>query len=195
MDEKKKKKPEEGAETAPPAEKKDPPAGEQPLADPPEAPPEAPAAEEKKEEPAAPPAEPEEAPAEEQAKEEAPAPPAQEAEEPAQEGAEEPAGESLEEEVTRLRAEVAAYKADIAKEMVADAIVLALHDAKAENPTPDPAAMEKALKGVLKRHPEWSKKAETVGFRVGAGGEQPPTEEENYLDKKYKDNPYYKGKK
>lgn len=70
------------------------------------------------------------------------------------------------------KAQLAAFKSGVKPDAVEDAVCLAIHDAKKAG-TVDEGSVSTALKGVLKRHPEWqqSNDAGTApGFRIGADG-------------------------
>lgn len=106
------------------------------------------------------------------------APPA-EAEEPPASPAEEPpakpAADNANDELLLARAELSAIKSGMSVSVAEDAVVLAMHDLKKDGAAPDQAGLEKALKGVLKRHPEWDAKKQQgapAGFKVGADGSQ-----------------------
>lgn len=156
------KKPEEptGAEQAEKTPPETPPVGEKPA----DSPPDASQGEEngegaKQENPDAPPEVTEEKP-DTQPGEEAPA---------------EPAAESTNDELLLARAELSAIKSGMSVSVAEDAVVLAMHDLKKDGAVPDQAGLEKALKGVLKRHPEWDAKKQQgtpAGFKVGADGSQ-----------------------
>lgn len=156
------KKPEEptGAEQAEKTPPETPPVGEKPT----DSPPDASQGEEngegaKQENPDAPPEVTEEKP-DTQPGEEAPA---------------EPAAESTNDELLLARAELSAIKSGMSVSVAEDAVVLAMHDLKKDGAVPDQAGLEKALKGVLKRHPEWDAKKQQgtpAGFKVGADGSQ-----------------------
>lgn len=84
----------------------------------------------------------------------------------------EPAG-SANDELLLARAELSAIKSGMSVSVAEDAVVLAMHDLKKDGAVPDQAGLEKALKGVLKRHPEWDAKKQQgapAGFKVGADG-------------------------
>lgn len=87
----------------------------------------------------------------------------------------EPAAESTNDELLLARAELSAIKSGMSVSVAEDAVVLAMHDLKKDGAVPDQAGLEKALKGVLKRHPEWDAKKQQgtpAGFKVGADGSQ-----------------------
>lgn len=93
----------------------------------------------------------------------------------AQPGDEAPAepAESANDELLLARAELSAIKSGMSVSVAEDAVVLAMHDLKKDGAVPDQAGLEKALKGVLKRHPEWDAKKQQgapAGFKVGADG-------------------------
>lgn len=95
----------------------------------------------------------------------------------AQPGEETPAEpvESANDELLLARAELSAIKSGMSVSVAEDAVVLAMHDLKKDGAVPDQAGLEKALKGVLKRHPEWDAKKQQgtpAGFKVGADGSQ-----------------------
>lgn len=95
--------------------------------------------------------------------------------------AEEPPAPAPNEELLLARAELAAIKNGMDPAVVEDAVYLALRDARKEGGALDEGALEKALKGVLKRHPEWDAKAkekQAGGFKVGADGAQPPVDQD-----------------
>lgn len=76
-------------------------------------------------------------------------------------------------ELLLAKAELAAIKSGMDVSFAEDAVVLAVHDIRKEGGTPDSDSIEKAVKNVLKRHPEWNAKKETdksAGFKVGADG-------------------------
>lgn len=86
-----------------------------------------------------------------------------------------PAVESTNDELLLARAELSAIKSGMSVSVAEDAVVLAMHDLKKDGAVPDQAGLEKALKGVLKRHPEWDAKKQQgtpAGFKVGADGSQ-----------------------
>lgn len=85
----------------------------------------------------------------------------------------EPAAENANDELLLARAELAAIKSGMDISVAEDAVILAMHALKKDGGTPDQAGLEKALKGVLKRHPEWGSKKQQeapTGFKVGADG-------------------------
>lgn len=172
-DEEKKDNPVENAGESKPEEKKpEEPAGADQVEN---APPETPSTEEK---PDTPPAD---APQGEEngegAKPENPGVPPEAPEEKpgAPSGGEMPAepAESANDELLLARAELSAIKSGMSVSVAEDAVVLAMHDLKKDGAVPDQAGLEKALKGVLKRHPEWDAKKQQgapAGFKVGADG-------------------------
>lgn len=94
---------------------------------------------------------------------------------PAEDVPAEPAAESTNDELLLARAELSAIKSGMSVSVAEDAVVLAMHDLKKDGAVPDQAGLEKALKGVLKRHPEWDAKKQQgtpAGFKVGADGSQ-----------------------
>lgn len=77
-------------------------------------------------------------------------------------------------ELLEVKAQLAAYKSGVRGDVVEDAVCLAVHDAQKAGELTE-KTIEKALTGVLERHPEWKNAAEnTAGFRVGADGSQKP---------------------
>ncbi len=85
----------------------------------------------------------------------------------------EPAAENANDELLLARAELAAIKSGMDISVAEDAVILAMHALKKDGGTPDQDGLEKALKGVLKRHPEWGAKKQQeapTGFKVGADG-------------------------
>lgn len=82
--------------------------------------------------------------------------------------------EDMSEELMLARAELAAIKSGMDISVAEDAVILAMHALKKDGGTPDQDGLEKALKGVLKRHPEWDARKKQqdvpVGFKVGADG-------------------------
>lgn len=94
---------------------------------------------------------------------------------PAEDVPAEPAAENTSDELLLARAELSAIKSGMSVSVAEDAVVLAMHDLKKDGAVPDQAGLEKALKGVLKRHPEWDAKKQQgtpAGFKVGADGSQ-----------------------
>lgn len=86
----------------------------------------------------------------------------------------EPAAENANDELLLARAELAAIKSGMDIYVAEDAVILAMHALKKDGGVPDQDGLEKALKGVLKRHPEWDARKKQqdvpVGFKVGADG-------------------------
>lgn len=85
----------------------------------------------------------------------------------------------LKEDLLMARSQLAAYSAGVASEMVADAVTLAMAEARAAGEVTEDA-VAKAMANVLKRHPEWkaqsaagSKKA-SGGFKLGADPDRSP---------------------
>lgn len=94
---------------------------------------------------------------------------------PGEDAPAEPAAENANDELLLARAELSAIKSGMSVSVAEDAVVLAMHDLKKDGAFPDQAGLEKALKGVLKRHPEWDAKKQQgtpAGFKVGADGSQ-----------------------
>lgn len=94
---------------------------------------------------------------------------------PGEDAPAEPAAENANDELLLARAELSAIKSGMSVSVAEDAVVLAMHDLKKDGAVPDQAGLEKALKGVLKRHPEWDAKKQQgtpAGFKVGADGSQ-----------------------
>lgn len=88
---------------------------------------------------------------------------------------ENPPAENASDELLLARAELSAIKSGMPVSVAEDAVALAMHDLKKDGAVPDQAGLEKALKGVLKRHPEWDAKKQQgtpAGFKVGADGSQ-----------------------
>ena len=86
------------------------------------------------------------------------------------------------EELAEARAQIAAYKSGMRPDVVEDAVYLAMRDAKKSGEPVDEETITKALKGVLKRHPEWKdsgKDTQQNGFRVGAEPQDKPTGNED----------------
>lgn len=91
----------------------------------------------------------------------------------AQTGSDNPEKADFSQELLLAKAELAAIKSGMDVSFAEDAVVLAVHDIRKEGGTPDSDSIEKAVKNVLKRHPEWNAKKETdkfAGFKVGADG-------------------------
>lgn len=91
----------------------------------------------------------------------------------AQAGSDNPEKADFSQELLLAKAELAAIKSGMDVSFAEDAVVLAVHDIRKEGGTPDSDSIEKAVKNVLKRHPEWNAKNETdksTGFKVGADG-------------------------
>ena len=91
----------------------------------------------------------------------------------AQAGSDNPEKADFSQELLLAKAELAAIKSGMDVSFAEDAVVLAVHDIRKEGGTPDSDSIEKAIKNVLKRHPEWNAKKETdksAGFKVGADG-------------------------
>lgn len=113
--------------------------------------------------------------AEEKAKEKEDDPKAEQKEDSstAQAGSDNPEKADFSQELLFAKAELAAIKSGMDVSFAEDAVVLAVHDIRKEGGTPDSDSIEKAVKNVLKRHPEWNAKKETdksAGFKVGADG-------------------------
>lgn len=115
-----------------------------------------------------------------------PAPEEKQEEQPAEAAsAVQPAGDDpekvrLKEDLLMARSQIAAYSAGVATEMVADAVTLAMAEARAAGEVTEDA-VAKAMANVLKRHPEWKaqsasggKKA-SGGFKLGADPDRSPT--------------------
>lgn len=101
----------------------------------------------------------------------------------APETVEEPAPtNNLAEELAQARAQIAAYKSGMRPDVVDDAVYLAMRDVKKSGEDVNEETIAKALKGVIKRHPEWKnsgKDAQQNGFRVGAEPQDEPTGNED----------------
>ena len=97
----------------------------------------------------------------------------------AQPTADDPEKVRLKEDLLMARSQIAAYSAGVASEMVADAVTLAMAEARAAGEVTEDA-VAKAMANVLKRHPEWKaqsasggKKA-SGGFKLGADPDRSP---------------------
>lgn len=79
--------------------------------------------------------------------------------------------DNLKNDLLNARSQLAAYEAGVAPEMIADAVTLAMSEAKAAGEVTE-EAVRKAMANVLKRHPEWkaagTDKKKAGGFRLGA---------------------------
>lgn len=101
---------------------------------------------------------------------------------PAQAESDNPEKNDFSQELLLAKAELAAIKSGMDVSFAEDAVVLAVHDIRKEGGTPDSDSIEKAVKNVLKRHPEWNAKKETdksAGFKVGADGTKNRTTEDD----------------
>ncbi|MGN0554320.1 MAG: hypothetical protein ACI4LI_00305 [Candidatus Fimenecus sp.] len=101
--------------------------------------------------------------------------------------AEQSATSSENTELLQAKAQIAAYKSGVRPDAVEDAVVLAMHDAAKENAV-DEAGLQKALKGVLSRHPEWKAggtATETAGFRIGADSTAGATQNNDAIAKAF----------
>lgn len=114
-------------------------------------------------------------PAPEEKQEEQPA----EAASAAQLAGDDPEKVRLKEDLLMARSQIAAYSAGVASEMVADAVTLAMAEARAAGEVTEDA-VAKAMANVLKRHPEWkaqsaaSGKKASGGFKLGADPDRGP---------------------
>lgn len=93
----------------------------------------------------------------------------QQEEAPAAEGDDENA--NLKRDLLQARGELAAYRAGVASDMVADAVTLAMAEAAKSGEVTE-TSVTKAMEAVLKRHPEWKAaeggKQKSGGFKLGA---------------------------
>ena len=87
-------------------------------------------------------------------------------------------------------------RAGVSADAVEDAVVLAMHDLAKAGAQPSKEALASALAEVVKRRPGMSAAAVPPAPPKG-GATDPPGDaepaEKRYLDKKYGDNPYYRG--
>ena len=74
----------------------------------------------------------------------------------------------LKEDLLLARSQIAAYSAGVASEMVADAVTLAMAEARSAGEVTEDA-VAKAMANVLKRHPEW-KAQSAAGSKKASGG-------------------------
>lgn len=78
---------------------------------------------------------------------------------------------ALKQELLQVQGKLAAYAAGVAKNMIEDAVTLAMAEAAKSGEITE-AAVTKAMEAVLKRHPEWKaeeeSKKKTGGFKLGA---------------------------
>lgn len=88
----------------------------------------------------------------------------------AQEGASDE-NAALKDQLLQAQGKLAAYAAGVAKDMIDDAVTLAMAEAAKSGEVTE-AAVAKAMEAVLKRHPEWKaedeSKKKTGGFKLGA---------------------------
>lgn len=93
---------------------------------------------------------------------------------------------AINDELLLAKAQVAAYKSGMNPAVVDDAVCLAMYDAKKAGGTIDEAAIAKALKGVMSRHPEWKPtEPDTKGFRVGAEPQNQPQSKNDDIAKAF----------
>lgn len=90
------------------------------------------------------------------------------------EAAADPENAQLKAELIRARSELAAYRAGVAPDKVADAVTLATAGARAKGDVTE-ESIAAAMKDVLKRNPEWRQAADKTagGFRLGSDPDQP----------------------
>ncbi len=90
-------------------------------------------------------------------------------ENPAPKSVEASGDEQLQKELLAARSQLAAYAAGVAPEMIQDAVILATAEAQTAGEVTE-EAVNKAMAGVLKRHPEWKAAGgqKSGGFRLGA---------------------------
>ena len=123
-------------------------------------------------------------------------PPAADVDAPADEGEAALSTDELQQELLMAQAMLDGIRAGISADAVEDAVVLAMHDLAKAGAQPSKEALASALAEVVKRRPDMSAAAVPPAPPKG-GAADPPGDaepaEKRYLDKKYGDNPYYRG--
>lgn len=115
-----------------------------------------------------------ETPADEEAEGDEEDPQDQQEDQPPSDGGQEPTSDenaALKNQLLQAQGKLAAYAAGVAKDMIDDAVTLAMAEAAKSGEVTE-AAVTKAMEAVLRRHPEWKaedeSKKKTGGFKLGA---------------------------
>lgn len=105
------------------------------------------------------------------------------------ETAAEPETAQLKADLLQARSKLAAYEAGVAQDKVADAVTLAMAQARADGNDVTEEAVAAAMQDVLKRNPEWKaaggKKA-TGGFKLGSDPDSRPAARQGKADAGHK---------
>lgn len=105
------------------------------------------------------------------------------------EAAAEPETARLKADLLQARSKLAAYEAGVAPDKVADAVTLAMAQARADGNDVTEEAVAAAMQDVLKRNPEWKaaggKKA-TGGFKLGSDPDSRPAARQGKADAGHK---------